>query len=225
MNNFSFGGPGGLRGRSEYVGGRPASDANYGAKKKFGDKKSFGGKKPGFGGKPGKFGGKPAARHGAQGDRPMTLHKATCSACGKACEVPFRPDGSKPVLCRECFAANPPQKREGGDRDRGSKRDSAPRAYAPAPSVDLGALTSRLTVIEAKLDTLTKLLAASANPAKKVVKEAVPADAVVMTVGEEVAPVAKKAAKSVVKKAAAKKALAKKTAKAAPKKAAKKKAK
>ncbi|MEI8361175.1 MAG: CxxC-x17-CxxC domain-containing protein [bacterium] len=35
-------------------------------------------------------------------DRPM--YKATCSDCGKACEVPFRPTGEKPVLCSYCFA-------------------------------------------------------------------------------------------------------------------------
>jgi len=38
-------------------------------------------------------------------DRPE-LFKATCANCGKACEVPFRPTGSKPVLCRDCFKNN-----------------------------------------------------------------------------------------------------------------------
>src|SRR6185369_15703723 len=35
-------------------------------------------------------------------DRPQ-LYQATCANCGKACEVPFKPNGSKPVLCRDCF--------------------------------------------------------------------------------------------------------------------------
>jgi len=34
------------------------------------------------------------------------LHKAICANCGKACEVPFKPNGSKPVLCRDCFKNN-----------------------------------------------------------------------------------------------------------------------
>lgn len=36
----------------------------------------------------------------------QAMHQAICSNCGKACEVPFKPNGSKPVFCRECFQAN-----------------------------------------------------------------------------------------------------------------------
>ncbi|MDR2202776.1 MAG: hypothetical protein LBE76_00405 [Nitrososphaerota archaeon] len=36
------------------------------------------------------------------------LHKATCSECGKECEVPFVPDPSRPVYCRECWATKRP---------------------------------------------------------------------------------------------------------------------
>jgi len=39
-------------------------------------------------------------------DRPSVMHQAICSNCGKACEVPFKPNGSKPVFCRECFQNN-----------------------------------------------------------------------------------------------------------------------
>jgi CxxC-x17-CxxC domain-containing protein len=38
-------------------------------------------------------------------DRPQ-LHQATCATCGKSCEVPFKPTGSKPVYCRDCFRNN-----------------------------------------------------------------------------------------------------------------------
>ncbi len=31
------------------------------------------------------------------------LHEATCSKCGKTCEVPFKPNGKRPVFCRDCF--------------------------------------------------------------------------------------------------------------------------
>jgi len=43
----------------------------------------------------GNFGG------GGFGERQM--HKATCSECGKECEVPFKPREGKPVYCRDCF--------------------------------------------------------------------------------------------------------------------------
>ena len=37
---------------------------------------------------------------------PREMHKATCSDCGKECEVPFKPSGDKPVRCRDCFQAS-----------------------------------------------------------------------------------------------------------------------
>jgi CxxC-x17-CxxC domain-containing protein len=36
--------------------------------------------------------------------RPMReMHDVTCSACGVATQVPFKPNGQKPVYCRDCF--------------------------------------------------------------------------------------------------------------------------
>ncbi|CAN5164911.1 hypothetical protein BH09PAT1_BH09PAT1_6630 [soil metagenome] len=40
------------------------------------------------------------------------MHSATCSRCGKACMVPFRPTGNRPVFCSDCF------KTEAGDPAR-----------------------------------------------------------------------------------------------------------
>lgn len=64
------------------------------------------------------------------GDRgPVTMHKATCSECGNACEVPFRPTGDKPIYCNDCFSAKrggeAPRAPRGGSfgGDRGSRRD------------------------------------------------------------------------------------------------------
>jgi len=34
---------------------------------------------------------------------PREMHKATCSKCGKECEVPFKPMEGKPVYCRDCY--------------------------------------------------------------------------------------------------------------------------
>jgi len=36
------------------------------------------------------------------------MFKATCSECGQECEVPFKPDPSRPVYCRECWAKKRP---------------------------------------------------------------------------------------------------------------------
>jgi CxxC-x17-CxxC domain-containing protein len=34
---------------------------------------------------------------------PREMHKATCSECGKECEVPFKPMEGKPVFCKDCY--------------------------------------------------------------------------------------------------------------------------
>src|SRR3989344_1994197 len=69
-------------------------------------------------------------------DAPFTLYKATCSECHKACEVPFRPTGAKPVYCKDCFnvAGGSFNKDRGGDRF--PKKDFSPRApYAPRAEI------------------------------------------------------------------------------------------
>ena len=37
---------------------------------------------------------------------PREMHKATCSDCGNECEVPFEPDGERPVYCKDCRKKN-----------------------------------------------------------------------------------------------------------------------
>ncbi len=56
-----------------------------------------------------RFGG---GRSGGYGDRgPREMHKATCADCGKECEVPFEPDGSRPVYCKDCYSKHRPERR------------------------------------------------------------------------------------------------------------------
>ena len=238
MNNFKSGGPGGLRKRPEFIGGRPKSDANYGAKKSF-DKKPFGGDRGGDrGGSRGGFGG--GARGGDRGGfgggdrggdrRPVEMHKATCSTCGKPCEVPFRPDGSKPVLCSECFGKNRSDDRNGVERrgDRFERNDRPQRHDAPAaprgPSPEMKALQQQVSTLEAKLNEVLYILKGK-NPAKKAEKVTIPAGEVVTVVSDikkapkVAAPKKEVTSKAVTKKAPAKKVVAKK---AAPKKAVKK---
>ena len=48
------------------------------------------------------------------GDRrePREFFKATCSDCGKECEVPFKPTEGRPVYCRDCYRNHrPPENR------------------------------------------------------------------------------------------------------------------
>lgn len=83
--------------------------------------RGFGG--GGFGGN--KFGGSRGGSRGGFGGRgsdrgPAEMHPATCSQCNSDCEVPFKPNGKKPVLCHKCFKGN-----DGGDE--GSREFSHPR--------------------------------------------------------------------------------------------------
>lgn len=177
-----------------------------------------GGSKGGFRG--GDRGGKPSFQKKSWGnDRggDMPMHKATCSECGRACEVPFRPTGEKPVFCRDCFAS----KREGGDRgdrgarpdfnNRGPKRDFgekpnlsfAPRTdFKPAPVND--ETKKQLTDISYKLERLLASMDRLMDITRKevsVVKVA-PAPAVTQKVETTKAPmkaVTKVAAKTVAK--------------------------
>jgi CxxC-x17-CxxC domain-containing protein len=89
------------------------------------------------------------------------LFEATCAGCGKTCQVPFKPNGSKPVYCRDCFKKDGTMSAPsrfakssfGGPRSADTLERPRPFS-APAPSADLGKLEARLSAIEKKLDLL-----------------------------------------------------------------------
>ncbi len=78
-------------------------------------KKAQGGGAGGGGGGRGGFGGGGGGGRGGFGGGggggartstgPRQMFPATCASCGKPTEVPFKPSGSRPVYCRECFQA------------------------------------------------------------------------------------------------------------------------
>ena len=62
-----------------------------------------------------------------QSDRgPKELFPATCAKCKKETQVPFKPTGTKPVLCRDCFQDQKP--RDGSRQDRRSSSSSRGRS-------------------------------------------------------------------------------------------------
>jgi len=98
-------------------------DRSGGGGKSFG-KKSYG--KPSFGARDG--GGKNSYD---RGERPA-MHKAICDECGNSCEVPFKPNGDKPVYCNNCFRKenNAGESLRGGRDERTSRdRDFGDRSY------------------------------------------------------------------------------------------------
>lgn len=54
--------------------------------------------------------------------RDREMFRTTCSNCGNECEVPFKPNGSKPVFCSECFDRNGGEQRRSNDRDYSAPR-------------------------------------------------------------------------------------------------------
>ena len=65
------------------------------------------------------------------GVRPM-MHQTICSACGNSCQVPFKPNGRKPVLCSSCFQP------EGNDRKFVGKDGRGDREMFEAVCDDCG---------------------------------------------------------------------------------------
>jgi len=50
-------------------------------------------------------------REGQNFERPeREMHKITCADCGEEGEVPFKPDGERPVYCKECYRKRRPRR-------------------------------------------------------------------------------------------------------------------
>jgi CxxC-x17-CxxC domain-containing protein len=130
---------------------------------------------------------------------PTETFKADCSKCGDVCEVPFRPNGKKPVFCRNCFVRDDSRDtrrpNDFGNRREAPERSMAPRERAtPDPRID--AMQKELAAIHGKLDALIESLESSAYAS------------IISASSEREAAPAKKAAPKA--KAASKKAPAKK---------------
>lgn len=66
----------------------------------------------------------PNCRRQKKDSRRLVFTKVNCSECGVETEVPFKPDGRKPVLCRSCFEAKGGGKgRRNGGYSNGSDND------------------------------------------------------------------------------------------------------
>jgi CxxC-x17-CxxC domain-containing protein len=113
--------------------------------------------------------GRPA-REERRGDGPE-LFKTTCTTCGKPCEVPFRPDGIKPVLCKDCFA----QKDSSGSDQikRYPEKSFKPvRDYESAPAArptaqnnaDFKLIIKQIGEVEEKVNHILKLLTVTKEP-------------------------------------------------------------
>lgn len=102
------------------------------------------GRDRGFGGDRGGF-----SRDRNSERRSVEMYDATCSKCNKKCQVPFRPTGSKPVFCSECFG----QQGDRGDRGNFAQRNNNFQSQ-PSAGVDLSGINAKLDKIIAILQEL-----------------------------------------------------------------------
>lgn len=183
------GGAGGF-GPKKSFGDRPSFGARAGATGGYGaPRPAFGAARPSFGGPRKSFGG-PRPAYGAGGgygsneDRPS--FEAVCDVCKKDCRVPFRPNGSKPVLCTNCFRKDRgAESTYSGDRAFAGRDEGTAgafgraKAYAPRPAYGKPAYQStpraagndgmetRMKALEAKVDRILKLLGGDEGEADK----------------------------------------------------------
>jgi CxxC-x17-CxxC domain-containing protein len=93
-----------------------------------------------------KFGGTPRGRGFSDRSERPQMFPTTCSNCSNPCEVPFRPNGKKPVLCRECFS------KDNGFESRPSKFNDRPRSTGNDGTAE------QLRSINEKLDAILKAI-------------------------------------------------------------------
>jgi CxxC-x17-CxxC domain-containing protein len=86
---------------------RKASQGGSGGGYSSGGSRSSGGySSGGYSSSGGGYSSGGGSSYGGGYDRgPREMFSATCSNCGKEAQVPFKPSGSKPVYCSDCFNA------------------------------------------------------------------------------------------------------------------------
>ena len=111
-------------------------------------------RRPGFGNRGGGF-----SRPGGENFRRPEMHRAICSKCGQPCEVPFRPNGQKPLYCNNCF----------NDQTRSAPLMRPPSFSQPqpqsqpqnAPEKRVDELKRQIDAVQSKLDLVLQMLEAS----------------------------------------------------------------
>ena len=163
MADFKKGGFGGGKPNFKKSFGRPSFEGRQNFKQGGGDRGGF-------------RGGNGGGERRGDGQKPQ-MYGATCSQCGKKCEVPFKPSGDRPVLCSDCFNLRKdfPQK-DGPRRDTAVYRKDVPNETArPAqPDSRFEDLKRHVEMMNVKLDKVLSLV--QSTSLTKVVAHAVKAD-------------------------------------------------
>ncbi len=133
------------------------------------------------------------------------LFNAECNGCGTRCQVPFRPNGKKPVYCSNCFTKNDTRSapRANSSTYRPEQRSASvqiPDRQIQDLKREIEAMNATLQKLVTAVDTFNRATALTLEIQKHFPKE---------ETASEMKPAAKKAAAKVVKKAPTKKAVKK----------------
>jgi CxxC-x17-CxxC domain-containing protein len=89
---------------------------------------------------------------GDEGSR-QEIFQTTCGNCGKTATVPFKPTGSRPVLCKACFS----EKKSSGPRaDRFERRGRPHDHFEKRPQQSIS--SEMLEIVNRKLDKIMRAL-------------------------------------------------------------------
>lgn len=92
--------------------------------------------------------GSQSRRHGGFRREDRQMFRVVCSNCGKDCEVPFKPTGTKPVYCSDCFEKmGGKNERRSFNRSRFGERTHQDNQYK-----------AQFEAVNAKLDKILNLL-------------------------------------------------------------------
>jgi len=122
--------------------------------------------------KPFARGGRPSFRGGPRPNRDFggerEMFDAECANCHKMTEVPFKPNGIKPVYCRDCFRPeNDRGERSERSGSRFDKREVAPkRSFAPRPAETGMGMRELKEQMEAMNETLKNIVTLLENNAR-----------------------------------------------------------
>lgn len=97
------------------------------------------------------------------------LYDATCAKCGKACQVPFKPAGGRPVFCSNCF-----NKPVGGNQPRPLANNFNQPRFDDRPRFDGNSnpdqFKGQFAALNAKLDAILRALNSILNAAPQSAK-------------------------------------------------------
>jgi CxxC-x17-CxxC domain-containing protein len=84
--------------------------------------------------------------------RRRMLYKVVCAECKKECEIPFKPNGDRPVYCRECFA----RRKAGNSLKAGAESKSQEVPLAAISSIDEKQAVEKEELVENKEPVVNK---------------------------------------------------------------------